>query len=106
MDWMEALTREVKAKSVSQVAREIGLSKTTISLVCNGKYGASTDSIERKVMNLYGDEGAVDCPALGRITALECSDNHQRAKVIGGRATGNPRSLRFYHECKKCSKRG
>ncbi|WP_236563734.1 helix-turn-helix domain-containing protein [Aeromonas veronii] len=40
--WLEVLQAEVAASSLAQVAEKLGLSRTTISQVCNEKYpGAS-----------------------------------------------------------------
>jgi len=36
--WLEVLQAEVAASSLAQVAEKLGLSRTTISQVCNEKY--------------------------------------------------------------------
>lgn len=100
--WLEILEHQVKAKSVRQVARETGLSPTTISLVLRGKYGASTDRIEERVMKIYRQGNEIDCPADGWITPLQCADFYERAVQFGRRATGNPATLRRLKQCLNC----
>lgn len=102
--WMEILRRQVDAKGASVVAREMGISPSTVSLVLSGKYGASTARIERLVMQIYGDGEGINCPELGRITPLKCVETWERAGKIGSRA-GNPRTIRLYKACLKCDLR-
>jgi len=102
--WLEILRRQTANKSTAAVARELGVSPTTISLVLSGKYGASTDRIERRVMRIYGAGDGIDCPVLGRITPLRCVETWERAGRIGSRA-GNPRTIRLYKACLKCDLR-
>jgi hypothetical protein len=102
--WLEVLRRQVQNRGASMVARELGVSSTTISLTLNGKYGASTDKIERRVMRIYGAGDGIECPVLGRITPLKCVETWERAGKIGSRA-GNPRTIRLYKTCQKCDLR-
>ncbi|MHB1350083.1 MAG: helix-turn-helix domain-containing protein [Desulfobulbaceae bacterium] len=102
--WLELLRRQVQLRGASMVARELGVSPTTISLTLNGKYGASTDKIERRVMRIYGDGTGVDCPVLGKITPRKCVETWERAGRIGSRA-GNPRTIKLYKLCMKCDLR-
>jgi len=102
--WIEILRRQIANRSTSTVARELGVSPTTISLVLSGKYGASTGKIERKVMRIYGNGDGITCPVLGRITPLRCVETWERAGKIGSKA-GNPRTIRLYKACLKCDLR-
>ena len=102
--WLEILRRQGQLRGASLVAREMGVSATTISLVLSGKYGASTDKIERRSMRIYGSGDGIDCPMLGRITPLKCVETWERAGKIGSRA-GNPRTIRLYKTCQKCDLR-
>lgn len=104
MAWIEILRREVQAKGPKAVARELGVSRSTVDLVCQGKYGADTGRIEKRIENIYGHQGGVECPVKGRLTPSGCAENYRRAKAIGMRA-GNPETLRLYHACLKCSVR-
>lgn len=100
MEWIKELKREVDARGLAQVARELNISKTTISLCLSGKYQASTDKVRERVALVYA-EGGIDCPVLGRITPVACADSRDKANRIGLKA-GNPESLRLYVSCLKC----
>ena len=102
--WLDILSQNVAQKGASQVARELGLSTTTISLVSNGKYKASTANIESRVSKIYGTDGGVDCPEQGIIDPEKCATTWDRAHKIGLRC-GNPRTIRLYQRCKSCEVR-
>lgn len=102
--WMNNLREAVEARGAAEVARELGISKTTISLVLSGKYGAATDRIEEKVEKIYGPNGVI-CPILGQIEPGRCAGVRERAKHIGMKA-GNPETLRLYKTCFKCGLNG
>lgn len=102
--WLEIFIQAVEEKGAAQVARELGVSTTTISLVKSGQYGASTKNIEQKVINIYGSTGLVECPALGNIEPSRCIDNWELAKKIG-MSCGNPATMRLYKACLQCTLR-
>jgi hypothetical protein len=103
--WIDILRREVNAKGPKQVAKELGISRSAVDLVCQGKYAASTAKIEARVKKIYGNNGGgIDCPVLGSITPNVCSDKWTLAKKIGMKA-GNPDTLRLYKTCSNCSVR-
>lgn len=54
--WLAILRRRVEATSGAQVARELGVSRSTISMVLNGTYPASTKGVEAMVNQTYGGE--------------------------------------------------
>ena len=101
MTWLEILHTQVQAKSQSQVARELGVSRSTVSLCLSGKYGGGTGNIERRVLNIYRHAGLVTCPILGQITPEDCADNHSQAKKIG-KSAGNPTTLKLRLACLDC----
>lgn len=102
--WIEILRREVAAKGPKRVALELGVSRSTVDLVVQGKYSASTRRIESRVERIYGKNGLIECPVKGSLTPLECAENFRRAKAIGMRA-GNPETLRLYRACAECGTR-
>jgi hypothetical protein len=102
--WIEILRKEVKAKGAKQVAVELGISRSTVDLVCQGKYQADTRRIEERIKAIYGHNGKVLCPVLGEITPACCAEHWNKAKKIGMRA-GNPETLRLYKTCLNCSVR-
>jgi hypothetical protein len=100
-DWLNILKKHVDQKGSQVVIRELDISATTLSLVLRGKYQASTDRIEQRVMAIYGTDGTVKCPFLGQIEPSRCIDNYQRAQTI--RTAGNPATIRLYMACRKCN---
>jgi hypothetical protein len=102
--WIEVLKREVKAKGPKIVAQELGLNRTTIDLIVQQKYQASTDKVLERVKKVYGHDGNVLCPVLDIITPLRCADLWNKAKKIGMKAS-NPETLRLYKYCLTCSVR-
>ena len=104
MDWLDILRDRVTAKGLPAVSIELGVAKSTVSMVVNGKYPARTDKIQAKVFAVYGGQ-TVACPVLGAIDAAVCADNQARAKRIGLRA-GNPETLRLFKTCSNCPVRG
>lgn len=102
--WLEILRRQAEANGRSTVARELGVSASTISLVLADKYPASTDSIEARVMAIYGRDGLILCPELGEVTPATCVGCWERAHKIGVRC-GNPATIRLHKACMKCDLR-
>lgn len=100
--WLEILRKEVSQKGAKQVARELGISRSAVDLVSQGKYKASTSKIEERVRAIYGQNGGVACPVLGEIAPSACAEKWNRAKKIGMRA-GNPETLRLYKACLQCA---
>lgn len=103
--WINVLRQEVALKGPKQVATELGMSRSTVDLVTQGKYPAQTRRIEEKVSKIYGGNGTIECPVLGKITPNKCADAWRKAGTIGSKA-GNPETLRLYRACLKCRVRG
>lgn len=103
--WIDSLRKEVAAKGLKQVSRELGISKTSVSLACQSKYPADTRKIQEKVEAIYGNNGKVSCPVLGAILPDHCAATWERAKKIGSMAS-NPETLKLFKTCLKCSLRG
>lgn len=102
--WLDILKKEVSAKGPKQVAKELGISRSTVDMVVQGKYQASTAKVEERIKLIYGRSGGIECPVLGRITPNACAEKWNLAKKIGMRA-GNPETLKLYKECLKCAVR-
>lgn len=99
--WIEILRREVIAKGPKQVAAELGVSRSTVDLLCRNEYPAETTNMEAKIKTIYGKEGYIECPVMGAISPLECAETWKRAKSIGMKA-GNPETLKLYKKCLNC----
>ena len=103
--WIDLLRQLILDKGPRQVARELGISHSTLSLIMSGKYNASTKRIEERVGRIYGNgEGGINCPVLGEIQPSLCAEKWNLAKRIGGMA-GNPETLKLYKACMKCAVR-
>jgi len=90
--------------SQAKVAEELGISRAAVSQILSGKYGASPERIETRILTMYGGrEGMFTCPHRNdSITPSDCAELYNRAKSAGTRVPGNPETLRQYHACKKC----
>ena len=96
MNWLEMLKREVESRSKQAVAEELEVSRTTVSLAVRDKYPASTDALEKKVLERYS---VVQCPFLDKeITTKECGKYHN-AKA----PTSSPRAMRHWRACQSCA---
>ena len=98
------LCRHAEMKGRKAVISELGISSTTLSQVLGDKYGAATNAIEARIMKIYGNDGLVNCPHLGRIEPGQCAENFQRSQR--NMAAGNPATIRLYLACRKCDFRG
>lgn len=97
-DWFTLLSAEVAKTSRAEVAERLGVSRTAISLVMNGKYGADTGKIAARVLAVYD---VVACPHLGReISQGECREHAARAIP-----TSSPRAVRHWKACQTCPNR-
>lgn len=100
--WLDLLRAErAKGKSVSQIARECGMARTSVSGLLSGNYPAqSLDLVERKhgarILEVFRDQ--VLCPHLNRgIEKPECLA-HARAPM----STSNPDRLKHWRACRCC----
>lgn len=96
--WFAMLEKAVSASSMTAVAQRLGISRTAISLVMSGKYGAATDKIAARVLAVYS---VVDCPYLAQeISKVECAAHAGRAIP-----TSSPRAVRHWKACQTCPNR-
>lgn len=80
------------------VADEMGISRTTVSLVHRDKYHASTDKFAQTVMDTYD---AFPCDHLGeRVTTNAC-----RGFALRAAPTSSAREARHWRACQACPKR-
>ncbi len=101
-DWLSLLRDQVRDRGQAAVARELGRSRSAVSMVLSGKYPAGTDAIEAAVLALYGGDGLVPCPVLGSVEPGICAGHCDRAKRLG-LCAGNPQTLRLRKACLNCS---
>lgn len=97
MKWFELLQKAVAEhkRGVAGVAEQIGVSRTSLSLILGGKYPAKTDRIAARVLNTYARTA---CPHLGEtLTQAQC-----RGFAIRSAPTNSPRDMRHWRACQGC----
>lgn len=101
--WIALLKAEAaKGRSVSEIARECGIARSSLSMLIRGVYPAESLDLASarhgaRVVQLY--LGQVLCPHLGRgIGGAECQD-FARAPM----STSNPEKLRHQRACRRCA---
>ncbi len=98
-DWLAALRAAAAATSIAQAAASIGMSRSAVSLVLAGKYGARTQRIEGRVREML--LGHVACPGLGECITLD------RCATLAARpfTATSSRAARLWRACQDCANR-
>jgi transcriptional regulator with XRE-family HTH domain len=100
--WLALLRAEqARGKTISQIARETGMARPSVSMLLSGTYPAqSLDLVARKhgarIVRLYRDE--VLCPHLRRGIAIEDCRTFAQAPM----STSNPEKLQHWRACRRC----
>jgi len=100
--WVSLLRAErAKGKSVSQLARETGMPRPSLSMLLSGTYPArSLDLVTRKhgarIVEIYRDQ--VLCPHLRQAISKEACRAHAAAPM----STSNPEKLKHWRACRQC----
>lgn len=101
-EWVTLLKdQQRKGKSISQIARETGMARPSVSMLLSGTYPAqSLDLVTRKhgarIVRIYRDQ--VLCPHLHRgIGAAECA-----SFAAAPMSTSNPEKLSHWRSCRRC----
>lgn len=98
-EWMSLLKTAIGNSSKATVALQLGISRTAVSLVVNGKYPSSTEKIAARVVETFGK---VLCPYLNtNIRQSECRE-YSSSPI----PTSSPRALRHWKACQKCDLKG
>lgn len=92
---LERLKRMTEQSSIAAVAEKIGVSRTTLSLVVNGKYPAGLDKVLERFDRTYLD---VNCPFAGReLTRADCNARSTAPRPFGGAA-----KTAWWEACQVC----
>ena len=92
--WLRILREECRKTSITDVARQLGYKRPTISLVLSGNYHGGTAKIAAKVIVTFTD--FVQCPHLGcDIPQGACRDHQSRPMP-----TSDPEALRHWMACR------
>ena len=94
-EWMHLLDRAVAATSVADVARRLGVARSSVSLLINGKYPGSTSNMAARVMDVLAEP----CPVYGGGRTSDTCATH-RAEPM---PTSNPFALRQWRMCQQCN---
>lgn len=95
-DWISELKAECAKTSQAKVAKEMGYSAATISLVLKGRYAGDLSAVEKAFRGAFKSE-TVTCPVLGEIPAHRCISIQRQPFA----ATNHQRVLLF-KACKTC----
>lgn len=101
--WIDVLRQEASKpnRTKQQIANELGVSRTAISLLCSGKYSAGLDKVSRKiapaVVQRYAHQ--VWCPHLKKAIGEKECRSHASAPM----STSDPVKLRQWAACRSCA---
>lgn len=92
--WRELLKEAVARSSRAAVARELGVSRPSVSMLLAGKYPGNTERMEKRILSAFGRK----CPVYGgNVTREQCA---MRKMAI--MPTSNPLALSKWRECQHC----
>jgi hypothetical protein len=95
-DWLELLAGAVAAAGGNKAAvgRELGCSRTAVSLLLSGQYRGRTDRMAARITERYA---RVDCPHLGQQVPTS------RCRTFTGQVpSSSPIALRQWRACRAC----
>ena len=92
--WLDVLRQQVAEHGQPTVAKVLGVSAATVSLVVNEKYTGDMSRIENLVEGAYLQK-SVNCPVLGDLPLHVCM-KHQARKGV----SSNPMFMQLYKACR------
>ncbi|ADP87628.1 helix-turn-helix domain-containing protein [Nitratidesulfovibrio vulgaris] len=96
-DWLALLHKAVEGRTKAAVARELGVSRPSVSLLLAGRYPGRTDHMAARVLAVYG---RIACPHLSAdITTAQCRS------MSGPVPTSSPAAIRHWRACQACPHR-
>ncbi len=96
VNWLDILAAECEKSNKAEVGRQIGYSRTAISLALSGKYVGSTEKLAQAVISTFSDN--LHCPHLqATINPDECVDFQSRPIP-----QSNATALRHWRACQSC----
>lgn len=94
-DWRAILLDAVRKTSVTDVARRMGVARSSVSLLVNGHYPGGTDRMAERVMQTLVEP----CPVYGDARANGLCAQRRAAHM----PTSNPFALRRWRACQQCN---
>lgn len=93
---LEQLKQAVAESNVAEVAKRIGVDRSTLSLIVRDKYPASPDKVLHKFA-LASD--IVNCPYAGKtLTQSDCRTRHTAPRPFGGGS-----KMAWWDACQDCA---
>lgn len=96
--WLALLRAECARTSIAAMAKRLGYSRTSISLVLAGRYPGQTGRIEASVIKVLE---RLACPHLGK----DIPDSECRSMAFGPAPTHHPVKLGHWRACQRCPNR-
>ncbi len=94
--WMNVLQVEVAKANITTVAKQLGYSRTTVSLILAGRYNGSTNKFGKAVSDTFGV--GIHCPHLETtVTKEQCVGFHTLPMP-----QSNAAALRHWRRCQGC----
>jgi hypothetical protein len=93
-DWLTLLSEAVGVSNRAEVAKDLGVSRTAVSLLLLGKYPGKTDRMAARILERYS---SVECPHTGK----SVMPDHCR-KFTGQVPSSSPAALRQWRACRAC----
>lgn len=96
---LTTLHRALMTNSVREVARRVGMSAATISLVSRGQYAGDAAGVLERVNSTFASDFVRACPHTGQtVTAQHCA-NARAASA----PTHNPARMSAWVACQRCT---
>lgn len=97
LDWLQLLRHAVENSSRVKVAKELGVSRASISMLLSGKYEGKPDRMATRIVARYGD-GYIRCPHLGApLLVADCKSWRTRPQPMSSHA-----ALKHWLACRDC----
>ncbi|MGB0732454.1 MAG: hypothetical protein ACPGPF_01775 [Pontibacterium sp.] len=93
--WIVLLANAAEQSTKAAVAKRLGISRSSVSLLLANKYPAANTHKMQAVVE--AGLGGMTCPVLGEISASECQK--QRETPF---SSSNPTRIALYRACQRC----
>lgn len=95
-EWFRLLKAQAAARTQTEIAREIGYARTSVSLLLSGQYPRRPTGIATRILEVYG--AGIECPFLGgEIPRATCDETR-----LAPMPTHRPSDLRHWTACQSC----
>jgi transcriptional regulator with XRE-family HTH domain len=95
-DWLDVLRAACAETSQAAVARQLGISSSTINQALKGTYKGNLSRLKTLVEGRLMKQ-TVECPVIGELAKHQCQEHQARE---GRFITANPLTMRLYRACR------